>query len=107
MHYRAIPVAVLFWLAVLYQSVSFAALPEKAQVVQAEAMTLSGEGWTVREHSPDSWYSGRPVGQMLGGQNSKPAVGVIEALNMTVPGYYAHLSATKDGETLAIPQYVL
>jgi hypothetical protein len=28
-------------------------------------------------------------------------------LNMTVPGYYAHLSAIKDGETLTIPQYVL
>ena len=37
----------------------------------------------------------------------KPAVGVIDALNMTVPGYYAHLSAMKDGETFAIPQYVL
>ena len=35
----------------------------------------------------------------------KPAVDVIEALNMTVPGYYAHLSAMKDGETLKIPQY--
>ena len=37
----------------------------------------------------------------------KPAVGVIDALNMTVPGYYAHLSAMKDGATLTIPQYVL
>lgn len=37
----------------------------------------------------------------------KPAVDVIDALNMTVPGYYAHLSATKDGETLKIPQYSL
>jgi predicted dehydrogenase len=37
----------------------------------------------------------------------KPAVGVIDALNMTVPGYYAHLSAMKDGETFAVPQYVL
>ena len=37
----------------------------------------------------------------------KPAVGVVDALNMTVPGYYAHLSAVKDGETLAIPQYTL
>ncbi|HOY60581.1 MAG TPA: Gfo/Idh/MocA family oxidoreductase [Verrucomicrobiota bacterium] len=35
----------------------------------------------------------------------KPAVDVIDALNMTVPGYYAHLSAVKDGETLKIPQY--
>jgi len=34
-------------------------------------------------------------------------VDVIDALNMTVPGYYAHLSATKDGETLKIPQYAL
>ena len=37
----------------------------------------------------------------------KPAVDVIDALNMTVPGYYAHLSAVKDGESLKIPQYSL
>jgi hypothetical protein len=37
----------------------------------------------------------------------KPAVDVIDALNMTVPGYYAHLSATRDGESLKIPQYSL
>ncbi len=37
----------------------------------------------------------------------RPAVNVIDALNMTVPGYYAHLSALKDGETLKIPQYSL
>ncbi|MDO4587808.1 MAG: Gfo/Idh/MocA family oxidoreductase [Planctomycetia bacterium] len=37
----------------------------------------------------------------------KPAVGIIDALNMTVPGYYAHLSAVKDGETMKIPQYSL
>jgi hypothetical protein len=37
----------------------------------------------------------------------KPAVDVIDALNMTVPGYYAHLSAMKEGETLAIPQYAM
>lgn len=40
-------------------------------------------------------------------RNRKPAVDVIDALNMTVPGYYAHLSATKDGENLKIPQYSL
>lgn len=34
-------------------------------------------------------------------------VDVIDALNMTVPGCYAHLSAMKDGETLKIPQYSL
>ena len=37
----------------------------------------------------------------------KPKVDVIDALNMTVPGYYAHLSAMKDGETMKIPQYSL
>lgn len=37
----------------------------------------------------------------------KPAVDVIEALDMTVPGWYAHLSAVKDGETFKIPQYSL
>ncbi len=40
-------------------------------------------------------------------RDRKPAVDVIDALNMTVPGYYAHLSAMKDGETLRIPQYSL
>ena len=37
----------------------------------------------------------------------KPAVDVIDALNMTTPGYYAHLSAMKGGEKLKIPQYSL
>jgi predicted dehydrogenase len=37
----------------------------------------------------------------------KPAVDVIDALNMTVPGYYAHLSSTRDGETMQVPQYAL
>ncbi|MDY0170329.1 MAG: Gfo/Idh/MocA family oxidoreductase [Thermoguttaceae bacterium] len=37
----------------------------------------------------------------------KPAVDVIDALNMTTPGYYAHLSAMKDGETMKVPQYSL
>jgi predicted dehydrogenase len=36
-----------------------------------------------------------------------PAVGVVDALNMTVPGYYAHLSALKDGELRKIPQFTL
>jgi predicted dehydrogenase len=40
-------------------------------------------------------------------RSRKPAVDVIDALNMTVPGYYAHLSAMKDGETFKIPQYSL
>ncbi len=40
-------------------------------------------------------------------RNRRPAVDVIDALNMTVPGYYAHLSAMKDGETQKIPQYSL
>ena len=37
----------------------------------------------------------------------KPRVDVLDALNMTTPGYYAHLSAMKDGETMKIPQYSL
>jgi len=37
----------------------------------------------------------------------KPRVDVLDALNMTVPGYYAHLSSMKDGETMKIPQYTL
>ena len=66
----------------LLVSASRAALPESAQVVQAESMALSGEGWTVREHAPDNWYAGRPVGQMLGGQNSKPGTA---AATMRIP----------------------
>ena len=37
----------------------------------------------------------------------KPKVGVIDGLNMTVPGCYAQLSAMKNGETLKIPQLTL
>ena len=37
----------------------------------------------------------------------KPRVDVIDALNMTVPGYYAHLYSMKNGETMKIPQYSL
>ncbi len=37
----------------------------------------------------------------------KPRVDVIDALNMTVPGYYAHLSSMRNGETMKIPQYSL
>jgi len=34
-------------------------------------------------------------------------VDVIDALSMTVPVYYAHLSSMKDGETMKITQYSL
>jgi len=37
----------------------------------------------------------------------KPCVDVACALNTTVSGIYAHLSAMKDGETLKIPQFAL
>ncbi len=37
----------------------------------------------------------------------RPTVDVATALNTTVPGIVAHLSALKDGERLAIPQYKL
>lgn len=57
-------------------SAPLAALPEQTQVVQAEAMTLTGEGWTIREHPSDAWYYGRPFAQMLGGQNNRPGVAV-------------------------------
>ncbi len=81
--------APLFTLLALLAAVSIspAALPERAQVVQAEAMTLSGEGWTVREHSPDAWYAGRPFGQMLGGQNNKPGVATA-TFSLSAAGKY-------------------
>jgi len=81
MRFNTVPLASRSWLGAawlgvgalsFFVSASFAALPENAQVVQAESMTLSGDGWTVRDHSPGNWYAGRPVGQMLGGQNNKP-----------------------------------
>lgn len=40
-------------------------------------------------------------------KNQPPRVGIVDALNMTVPGYYAHQSVLKDGETLKLPQYSL
>ncbi len=40
-------------------------------------------------------------------KDREPRVGIVDALNMTVPGYYAHLSATRDGEVIKLPQYSL
>ena len=40
-------------------------------------------------------------------RNRKPCVDIIKALNTTVPGVVAHLSALKDGESLKIPQFKL
>lgn len=56
--------------ALLRQDVT-AARPADAQVVQAEAMTLSGGGWMIREHDEKEWYTGRPHGQMLSGKNGE------------------------------------
>jgi predicted dehydrogenase len=38
-------------------------------------------------------------------QDRKPLVDIATALNITVPGTVAHLSALKDGELMKIPQY--
>ena len=82
-HSRMIPATGLSWLAVACcgllvsffpLSPSTAALPDGAQVVQAESMMLVGDGWTVREHSSGAWYAGRPFDRMLGGQNNRPGV---------------------------------
>jgi predicted dehydrogenase len=40
-------------------------------------------------------------------EDRKPLVDVAQALNMTVAGIVAHLSAVKGGEKLKIPQYVM
>ena len=40
-------------------------------------------------------------------KDQEPRVGIIDALNMTTLGYYAHLSAAKDGEVLKLPEYTL
>ena len=37
-------------------------------------------------------------------KDHKVCVDVVTALNTTVAGVYAHLSAMKDGETLAVPE---
>lgn len=59
---------VLAALGASWQAV-FAALPEGAQVIQAEAMALSGSGWSVRDHDAKEWYTGRPFGQLLSGKS--------------------------------------
>ncbi len=66
---------------------AWATLPPGAQVVQAESLALEGDGWTVREHSPDAWYASRPVGQMLGGQNNKQGVATT-TFQIPAPGRY-------------------
>lgn len=71
----------------LLVSTALAGLPEQAQVIQAESMTLSGDGWTIREHSPDNWYSGRPFGRMLGGQNARPGAAAA-TLQIPAAGKY-------------------
>ena len=38
---------------------------------------------------------------------TKPCVDIITALDTTVAGIYAHMSALKDGETLKIPSFSL
>lgn len=43
------------------------------------------------------------VNAILRGKRAKVDIG--DALNMSVPGYYAHLSAQKDGETLKFAHY--
>lgn len=40
-------------------------------------------------------------------KNQPTRVGIIDALNMTIPGAFAHMSALKDGEVLKLPEYVL
>ena len=40
-------------------------------------------------------------------KDQEPRVGIIDALNMTTLGYYAHLSAAKDGEVFKLPHYTL
>ena len=40
-------------------------------------------------------------------KDQEPRVGIIDALNMTTLGYYAHLSAAKDGEVMKLPEYTL
>lgn len=82
----ALPLFALLHLFLL-ACVSYAGLPEETQVVQAESMTLGGDGWTVREHSPANWYTGRPVGQMLGGQNNLPGTATT-TLDIPTAGRY-------------------
>ncbi len=73
--------------AFLLACVSYAALPEGTQVVQAESMKIDGDGWTVREHSPASWYTGRPVDDMLGGQNNQAGTATT-TLHIPTAGRY-------------------
>jgi hypothetical protein len=38
-------------------------------------------------------------------EDRKPLIDIASALNMTVAGIVAHLSALKDGELMKIPQF--
>jgi len=40
-------------------------------------------------------------------KGTTPIVNIAVALNTTVPGIVAHMSALKDGEPMNIPQYTL
>jgi predicted dehydrogenase len=63
-------------------------------------------GVSPGEHGGSHGYLGDDfIDAILRGR--KPRIDVIDALNMTVPGYYGHLSSMKDGETMKIPQYSL
>lgn len=50
-------------------------------------MTLSGEGWTVRDHASGAWYASRPVDRMLGGQNNEPGTAAA-TFQIPAPGKY-------------------
>lgn len=58
-------------LAVLAVGTLAAAVPEGTLVLQAEDMRLDGGGWVVHEHQKGSWYTGQPLGRMLGAQSSE------------------------------------
>jgi predicted dehydrogenase len=77
----------------------------KKRLEEAKSKGLRTKKYALPPGVSPGGHGGSHIDAILRGR--KPAVDVIDALNMTVPGYYAHLSATKGGENIKIPQYSL
>jgi predicted dehydrogenase len=90
--------------------------------IRGERGTFYGKYEGLEKNLPDLTRPGLPPGVNAGGHGGshgllmdefvsavlldrKPLVDIATALNITVPGVVAHMSAIKDGELMKIPQY--
>ena len=62
------------------------------------------EGMDAGGHGGSHGYLGNDFVEAILGKK-KPLVDIRMALNLSVSGYFAHMSALKDGETMKIPQF--